>query len=269
MTANYSHYSIPTANRFDILSNYQNIQLNDPGCLSDLDCPPRSPPKTKNIQYRSFYRKKVPRRNTTTTPSLYPLDNLNLQKAVKNEDSISFIPTIVKGVKSVANNQETVRETSGVNSAKINSVITNVREFINTYHNRNHSPMKHRIILIGDSNIRGYANSLEPLLKSNYNLYSVVKPGSGSNELEKSAIEEIRQLNHDDIIILYGTNDLDLKNSMNPKGKFSCTFQNIKNFIMKYNHTNILLINMLFHMIYPIHPTLLTYLLHGAESLRS
>jgi hypothetical protein len=131
-----------------------------------------------------------------------------------------------------------------VNSAKTNSVITNLRESINIYHNGNHSPKKHQIILIGDSNIRGYASSLEPLLNSNYNLYSVVKPGSGTNELEKSAIEEIRQLNHDDITILcYGTNDLDLKNSRNPKGKFSCTFQNIKNFIMKNNHTNILLMN--------------------------
>jgi hypothetical protein len=41
------------------------------------------------------------------------------------------------------------------------------------------------------------------------------------------------------IIHCYGINDLDLKK------KFSCTFQNIKNFVMKNNHTNILLMNIL------------------------
>ena len=88
---------------------------------------------------------------------------------------------------------------------------------------------------------------LEPLLNSNYNLYSAVKPGSGTNEIQKTANEAIRQLTHDDLIILcYGTNDLDLKtlkNPKNPKRKFPCTFQNIKNFIMKNNHTNILVMN--------------------------
>ena len=36
-TSNYSQYSIPTSNRFDILSNYKDLQLNEPGCSSDLD----------------------------------------------------------------------------------------------------------------------------------------------------------------------------------------------------------------------------------------
>ena len=78
-----------------------------------------------------------------------------------------------------------MREASDVNSDKINSVITNLRESINTHHNRKYSSKKHRIILIGDSNIRGYASALEPIQDGDYNLYSVVKPGSGTNELKK------------------------------------------------------------------------------------
>ena len=46
---------------------------------------------------------------------------------------------------------------------------------------------KHRIILIGDSNIKGYVCNLKPLLSSNYELYSVVKPGSTTNELKETA----------------------------------------------------------------------------------
>jgi hypothetical protein len=71
-----------------------------------------------------------------------------------------------------------------------------------------------------------------------------VKPRSGTNELNKSANETISQLTHDDMIILcYGTNDLDINYPKNPKMKFSCTFQTIKNFIMNNKHTNILLMN--------------------------
>jgi hypothetical protein len=96
--------------------------------------------------------------------------------------------------------------------------------------------------------MRGYASSLEPLLDSNYNLYSVVKPGSITNELEKTANKVISHLTHDDLLILcYGTNDFDKKNQKNLEMKFSSTFQNIKNFIMNNNHTNILLMNIPFH----------------------
>jgi CHAD domain-containing protein len=94
-----------------------------------------------------------------------------LQTSVKNEDSISFIPTIVNTVSSATTYQETEREASDVssyvNSDKINSVIAKLRESINAHQNRNHSSKNHRIILIGDSNIRGYANSLKTLLNSN------------------------------------------------------------------------------------------------------
>jgi len=80
---------------------------------------------------------------------------------------------------------------SEVNGDMTHRVITDLRESINVYQNRKHPSTKHRIVLIGDSNMRGYVSSLEPLLTSNYNLYSVMKPGSGTNELEKSANETV------------------------------------------------------------------------------
>jgi lysophospholipase L1-like esterase len=161
---------------------------------------------------------------------------------VKNEESPCYIPTIVNGITSITTNQETAQETSVMpddgKSAMNYSVITNLRESIKAHQNKEHSSKKHRIILIGDSNMRGYVGSLEPFLNSSYSLYSVVKPGSSTNELVKTANEVIRQLTHDDMIILcYGTNDFDQKIR---------TFQNIKNFIMNNNHTNILLMNIPF-----------------------
>jgi len=41
-----------------------------------------------------------------------------------------------------------------------------------------HLKKKNRIILIGDSNIKGHVCILKPLLSNNYELYSVVKPRS-------------------------------------------------------------------------------------------
>ena len=144
----------------------------------------------------------------------------------------------MNGVTSATTNQESVYGSSvKYSDVRFNSVVANLREANNASHKSNHSSENHRIILIGDSNIRGYASALEPLLNSNYKVFSVVKPGAGTNELERSANESIRQLTLDDMIIFcYGTNDLDLKK------KFSCTFQNIKK-LMKNNRTNILLMN--------------------------
>jgi hypothetical protein len=130
-TKDYSQYSIPTMNRFDILSNYQELQYNKPEYTSDLDCSLRSFPKTRNSQHKSLYLKKLSRRNVTTTQSYYPLDKHNLNKTVMKEDGINHIPTIVNGVTSKTTNQETKLEASEVpsdmNGEMINSVIINLR----------------------------------------------------------------------------------------------------------------------------------------------
>ena len=81
---------------------------------------------------------------------------------------------------------------------------------------------------------------LKSVLHSDYDLFSVVKPGSSSNELKESAKEIIRQLSHEDLIVICsGTNDLELNN-------LSVTFQNIVNYLMNNNHLNILLLNIPF-----------------------
>ena len=97
---------------------------------------------------------------------------------------------------------------------------------------------KHKVILIGDSNIREYVYNLKPLLNSSYELYSVIRPGASTNELKDSAKEEISQLSYDDVIVIcYGTNDYEVNN-------FSLTLQNIVNFLTNNNQTNIILMNL-------------------------
>jgi len=99
---------------------------------------------------------------------------------------------------------------------------------------------KNRIILIGDSNIKGYMCNLNPLISSNYELYSIVKPGSTTNELKETAKKEISQLSHDDLIVICsGTNDYKLN-------ELSLTLQNITNFVKNNNRTNIILVTVPF-----------------------
>ena len=144
------------------------------------------------------------------------MDNHNQQERVKKEDSVNFIPTIVNGITKKTTISETMLEVSEVysevNGDTIDGIITDLKESNNIHQNKKHPSSQHQVVFIGDSNIRGYVSSLEPLLNSNYSLYSVMKPGSSTNELGKSATETISYLNHNDMIILcYGTNDFDQK----------------------------------------------------------
>jgi len=95
----------------------------------------------------------------------------------------------VNGITSKTITQETTPEDSDVysevNGNMTHRVITDLRESIYVYQNRKHPSTKHQIVLIGDSNMRGYVTFLQPLLNSNYNIYSVMKTGSDTNELKK------------------------------------------------------------------------------------
>jgi len=85
--------------------------------------------------------------------------------------------------------------------------------------------------------IKGYACALKPLLSSKYDLYSIVKPGSTTNELNETAKDEVRKLSHEDaIIICSGSNNYEVN-------KISQTFHNTMSFIKNNKHTNILLMN--------------------------
>jgi hypothetical protein len=123
----------------------------------------------------------------------------------------------------------------------VSHLINNLWETI-IVHNKMKRPLcrKHKTILVGNRHVTGYVSTLKLLLNSDYGLYCVVKPGSGTNERKESAKEVIRQLSHDDLIVTCsGTNDCDFND-------FSLTSQNIKNYIKSNNHTNILLMNVPF-----------------------
>jgi len=82
--------------------------------------------------------------------------------------------------------------------------------------------------------------NLKSSLSCYYELYSVVKPGSNTSELNETAKEVVSQLSHDDLLVnCSGTNDYELN-------EFSLTLQNIKNFIKSNSQTNFILMNFSF-----------------------
>jgi len=98
------------------------------------------------------------------------------------------------------------------------------------------SNKKHKTICIGDSHIRGFMNMIKNLVSKNFEFYGVLKPGSCSYQL----LETASQPNFDDILIICsGTNDL-------ATNRTTLAFQNISNMVTKNNHTNIILVNILY-----------------------
>jgi hypothetical protein len=114
-------------------------------------------------------------------------------QATNNKEE-EFIPTIMNG--------EICQNDNGNCELKYKD---DIQDRINTMRKSIHesnSNNKHRVILVGDSHIRGYGGNLTSLLNKNYVIYSVVKPGSNSCELKVSAKKEIVYL------IVYSSNML-------------------------------------------------------------
>jgi hypothetical protein len=159
---------------------------------------------------------------------------------VKNDDGSGFIPTIVNGVISVNPNPNHKEVDSDLTSDSTTNLVNNLRDSTNALNKmKRPSSSKLKVVLVGDSHIRGYVSTLKPLLNSDYDLYCVVKPGSGTSKLIESAKGVIRQLSHDLIILCSSTNYYDLNG-------FSLTFQNIKKYMRSTTNTNILLMNIPF-----------------------
>jgi hypothetical protein len=142
---------------------------------------------------------------------------MNHHKATKNNEEQS-IPTIMNGIICVNNSgkhgfkyNDAIHDRINILSKSINESNSNNRD-ITALSN------KHRVILVGDSHIRG---NLTSLLSKNYEIYSVVKPGSNSCKLKASAKEEINCLSYNDIVVIcYGSNDYELN-------EFCMTMRNI------------------------------------------
>ena len=74
--------------------------------------------------------------------------------------------------------------------------------------------VKQRTIIIGDSHTRKSAAELKHCLDPTYAISSFVKPGAGMHDVVESVSEDIKKLNHDDFVVIWGgSNDIGVNNS--------------------------------------------------------
>ena len=143
--------------------------------------------------------------------------NISVQEKLQDsqQQKVFNIPTLTNG---------TVKNSS----VKVNKLPQNTVKSI------------HKMVLIGDSHIRGFASSLRSVLPSKVEIFSMIKPGSHTKALRTSITETINQLTQDDVIVLSsGTNDYDQDN-------FKSTYGNIKECLLSVTHTNVLVLRIPF-----------------------
>jgi hypothetical protein len=97
----------------------------------------------------------------------------------------------------------------------------------------------HRLVIIGDSHVRLWAQNVKSELKANSYVYGLVKPGARIDTLVTAASNAIKSLTKNDAIIFCGgANDVE-KNDAN------MAIKQINNFVQLNNHTNIILTKLL------------------------
>src|SRR5215510_12900871 len=159
----------------------------------------------------------------------------NLQERRESDGETNHIPTIINGI----TNTTHISQSNLGNNVSVGNLLNELRETINVNSRELFPPSKkQKVVLIGDSNTRGYVHKLESLLNNIYELYGVIKPGATTNELKETAKEEVSRLSCNDVILIsYDINDYEVNN-------FSLTLQNIIDFIQRNNQTNIILMNL-------------------------
>jgi len=96
---------------------------------------------------------------------------------------------------------------------------------------------KHKLLLMGDSHMRGSAARLIASLDTCFDVCGVVKLGSTNGSLIETVKNEVEKLTMSDfLIICSGTNDIDRNYSTK-------VLKNITNFIKNVNHMNIILVS--------------------------
>jgi lysophospholipase L1-like esterase len=97
--------------------------------------------------------------------------------------------------------------------------------------------VKHKVLLIGDSHARNCAQLLQDNLSTDFKVLSFVKPGACMNEVTNSVREELKTLNNDDFVVVWGgANDI-RKNNM------KAALNSVTKFVKENNGPNVVLIN--------------------------
>jgi lysophospholipase L1-like esterase len=94
-----------------------------------------------------------------------------------------------------------------------------------------------KMLIIGDSHARLWAQNVKSQIKENFYVQGLVKPGAGVDILVTTANSDIASLTKDDVVIICGgANDV-------AKNNAKTALKHIRNFVNSNKHTNIIVTN--------------------------
>ena len=203
----YNSYVIPTSNRYDMLYPFPDHAYTDSPPVSHQEFPShKTSQRSRKYNLKSTIR---PAEYTIEDPiSKAAQPDLQVPEPDQDISTISAIPTIINGV---------IMEHTAASSNSSTDIINYIDSLLSAIKDQNKSAkpsnITRKLVLSGDSHIKGSAVALQSVLDSEYEILSVVKPGSNSNTLKDSIIGTVKQLSKDDVLVIStGTNDYELNN---------------------------------------------------------
>jgi hypothetical protein len=192
-------------------------------------------------EHRSTTRPLINHRSRLSTQQPSSSDYHEASDPVRNSDSDlkpNYIPIIVNGQIKSLKNYGSVLGLDG----KVSYVQNILREStVKLLNNKNSFSNfhKHKVLLIGNSHIRGCAANMKTFLNEQFEVSGIVYPGSDFTSLMNSAKGDIWKHTKDNILIICsGTNEIERNDSRN--------IFIISNFVKSVNHTNIVLLSVPF-----------------------
>ena len=99
------------------------------------------------------------------------------------------------------------------------------------------NPTTHKVLIIGDRHARSCASLLQDYLSSDFQVSSFVKLGANIKEIVNTASKEIKTLQSDDLVVVWGGANNIRKNNMREARK------SVSKFVDTNQDLNIVLIN--------------------------
>jgi hypothetical protein len=97
--------------------------------------------------------------------------------------------------------------------------------------------VKHKVLFIGDRHARKCAQVLQDNLNTDFKVMGFVKPGACMSEVTNSVREELKTLNKNDFVVIWGGSNDIMKNNMKE------ALNSVSKFVKENNGLNIVLIN--------------------------
>jgi hypothetical protein len=153
-----------------------------------------------------------------------------------NDSYPNYIPTLVNG-QVRASNKDGNRQFESDNKSYVQMLLCESTRKLIVNKQKFSNCRKHKVLLIGDSHLRGCAAHMKVFLNDQFEVLGYVKPGASSKSVMESVKSDIEKLTMDDFLIMCsGSNDA-------KRIDFRKVFHDVINFVKSVKHTNVILVS--------------------------